>query len=142
MKQGFREATLENAAQSSGMVYGPVQADGSRRVFSPQDVVGKRVTVEGIAWGQPFGARGQEGTVSPFAGPQVIHQGGAIFVKGVDFAGAGVRGKAVRVTGTLRLEPELVVRHAPAAGLKPYYYIDAASFVPVDAEKDPYPVVR
>ncbi len=120
---------------------GPLRADGSRDVAFRKDAVGKRVIVEGIAWGQPFGLKAQKGTISPHAGPQVIHQGGSIFVKGIDFTETKALGKPVRVTGTLQLQPELHSEFSPAAGLKPYYYIQATTFESLDAVTDPYLVL-
>jgi hypothetical protein len=136
------EPAMEDAAQRlPGMLYGPLRADGSRDLAFQKDAVGKRVIVEGIAWGQPFGLKGQEGTVSPWAGPQVIHQGGSIFVKGIDFTETKARGKPVRVTGTLQLQPKLHTRSPPTSGLKSYYYIEASAFESLDAVTDPYLVL-
>jgi hypothetical protein len=134
-----QEPEMEDAAQSlRGMIYGPLREDGSRDVTIRKDAVGKRVIVEGIAWGQPFGRKGQEGTISPWAGPQVVHQGGSVFVKGIDFTETKARGKPVRVSGILRLDPGTNSRFGD---LKPYYFIEATTFEPLDAVTDPYLVL-
>ena len=137
------DPAMEDAAQPlPGMIYGPLRADGSRDVAFRKNAVGSRVIVEGVAWGQPSGLKGQEGTVSPWAGPQVIYQGGSIFVKGIDFTETKARGKPVRVTGTLQLEPELrFSRSSVAGGLKSYYYIEATTFESLDVVTDPYLVL-
>lgn len=133
------EAETEDAAQAfRGMIYGPLCEDGSRDVSIRKEAVGKRVIVEGIAWGQPFGTKGQEGTISPWAGPQVVHQGGSVFVKGIDFTESKARGKPVRVSGILRLDPGT---HSRFGDLKPYYYIEATTFEPLDVVTDPYLVL-
>jgi hypothetical protein len=119
-------------------IYGPLQKDLSRTATLRKDAVGKRVTVEGIAWGQPFGLKGQEGTISPHVLPHVIHQGGSMFVKGIDFTESKARGKPVRVSGILRLEPKTGTRFGDVAG---YYYLEAEDFEPIEAVKDPYPVL-
>jgi hypothetical protein len=123
-----------------GMVYGPLRDDRSRDITVRKDAVGKRVIVEGIAWGQPFGLKGQEGTISPWAGPHVVHQEGSVFVKGVDFTETRARGKPVRVTGTLRLQPG-VHSHKKFGRLRPYFYIEATAFEPLEAVADPYIVL-
>jgi hypothetical protein len=136
------EPETEDAARPlPGMIYGPLRKDGSRDIAFRKSAVGKGVVVEGIAWGQPFGLKGQEGTDSPWVGAQIIHQGGSIFVRGIDFTETKARGKPVRVTGTLQLEPELLTRSSPTAGRKSYYYIEATTFESLDAVTDPYLVL-
>ena len=134
-------ATEEPAQPLPGMIHGPLRKDGSRDIAFRKSAVGSRVVVEGIAWGQPLGLKGQEGTDSPWVGAHVIHQGGSIFVKGIDFTKTKARGKPVRVTGTLQLEPELLTRSSPTAGRKSYYYIEATTFESLDAVIDPYLVL-
>ena len=57
--------------------------------------------------------------------PHVIHQGGSLFVKGIDFTETKARGKVVRVEGTLRLEPKTGTRFGDVDG---YYYLEAEEF--------------
>ncbi len=118
------------------IVHGPLQKDGSRKLKSRKDVVGQPVRVEGIAWGQPFGLKGQEGTISPHAGPHVVYEGGSVFVKGIDFTETKARGKPVRVTGTLRFEPKTIIHRW--GDIKGYYYIEATGFETLDAVTDPH----
>lgn len=120
------------------VIYGPLREDGSRQVFALKDAVGKKVIAEGLAWGQPFGLKGQEGTISPWAGPQVIHQGGSVFVKGIDFTESKARGRPVRVPGILRLDPGT---HSRFGDVKPYYFVEATTFEPLKAVTDPYLVL-
>lgn len=138
-KKPKQESETEVAAEPlRDVIYGPLREDGSRQVFTLKDVVGKKVIVEGLAWGQPFGLKGQEGTISPWAGPQVIHQGGSVFVKGIDFTESKARGKPVRVPGILRLDPGT---HSRFGNLKPYYFVEATTFEPLEAVTDPYLVL-
>jgi hypothetical protein len=133
------EPEVQEASQSLGpVIYGPMRKDGSRTVTARKDALDKQVRLEGIAWGQPFGLKGQEGTISPHAGPHVIHQGGSIFVKGIDFTSSKARGKPVRVAGTLRLEPKTGTRFGDVPG---YYYLEAKDFDQIDAVSDPHPVL-
>lgn len=136
------EPELEEAGHSlPGMIYGPQRADGSRDISYRASAVGQRVVVEGIAWGQqPTDLKEEAAAVSPWVGAQVIHQGGSVFVRGIDTKKA-TRGKPIRVMGTLRLQPELVTRSPPTAGLKAYYYIEATTVEPLDAVTDPYLVL-
>jgi hypothetical protein len=95
------ETDVQEASQMPvPLVLGPAQPDGSRSITPRKDAVGKRVRVEGLAWGQPFGLKGQDGTISSHVLPQVVHQGGSVFVKGIDFTATKALGKPVRVTGT------------------------------------------
>ena len=138
-KTATQEPETEDPAQAfRGMIYGPLREDGTREVTIRKDAVGKRVMVEGIALGQPFSRKGQEGTISPWAGAQVVHQGGSVFVKGIDFTESKARGKPVRVSGILRLDPGT---HSRFGDLKPYYFIEATTFEPLDAVTDPYLVL-
>lgn len=133
------EPDVQEASQSlPPAVYGPLRDDHSRVVFARKDVVGKRVRVEGIAWGQPFGREGQKGTISPHAGPQVIHQGGSVFVRGIDFTESGARGKTVRVEGVLRRAPQSQSRFGDVPG---YYYIEAADYEVLSSVTDPHLVL-
>lgn len=116
------------------MVYGDYTDNGGRKTIWRNDAVGKQVIVEGIAWGQPFGKKGEEGTISPWAGPHVIYDGSSIFVKGLDFTETKARGKTVRVVGTLKLNP---IVHIRWGDLQPYFYIQADSFEVIDAVTDP-----
>jgi hypothetical protein len=129
------EPDVQEVSDSLPLLVGPLQKDGARNIKARKDVVGKPVRVEGIAWGQPFGLRGQRGTVSPHAGPHVVYEGGSVFVRGVDFTEAKARGKPVRVTGTLRFEPKSGTRWGDVKG---FYYIEAAGFEAIDAVTDPY----
>jgi len=125
---------VQEASNLPPVVYGPLKKDGTRNIKTRQDVVGQPVRVEGIAWGQPFGLKGQEGTISPHAGPHVVYDGGSVFVKGIDFTETKARGKPVRVTGTLRLEPMVRTRWG---NVKAYYFIEATGFEQLDAVVDP-----
>ena len=72
---------------------------GSDRRQRPADfrhtAVGKRVRVEGIGWGYDV--------QTDLPTSRVVFEGGTILVRGVDFNKPAVRGKVVRVVGTLRL---------------------------------------
>ncbi len=80
---------------------------------------------------------GQAGTSSPHAGPHVVYEGGAVFVRGVDFTATKTRGKPVRVTGTLRREPQSATSRVAVRG---YYCVEATGFGLLDAVGDPHPV--
>jgi hypothetical protein len=130
-----QERDVNEAAQVSPLfVYGPLREDGSRDATWRHQAVGKKVRVEGIAWGQPWGADGEKGTVSPHAGPKVLYEGGAVFVRRVDLAAKDARGKAVRVVGTLRLEPE---SRTAWGDVEKWYYIEPASFEVIERVSDP-----
>ncbi len=129
------EPDVQEVSDPLPIVRGPLQKDGARAIKTRKDVVGKPVRVEGIAWGQPFGLKGQEGTISPHAGPHVMYEGGSVFVRGIDFTETKARGKPVRVTGTLRFEPGTATRWGDIKG---YYYIEATKFEVIDAVADPH----
>jgi hypothetical protein len=99
-------------------VYGPRRDDGTRSDQFRHTAVGKLVRVEGIAWGYDVL------TIVPKS--RVVFEGGTVLVKGADFNKPNVRGRLVRVMGTLHLDP------MPHPGFKlqlpNYYWIDAQSF--------------
>ncbi len=105
-------------------VSGPARDNGVRTSEFRHQAIGARVRVEGIAWGYDVK------TDAPKS--RVLFEGGVVLIKDVDFNRPGVRGKAVRVEGTLRREafaghPGFERRFAE------YYYIDATSFEIIDA---------
>lgn len=116
------------------MVYGKKAANGGIHTHWKSDCVGKKVQVEGIAWGQPFGKEGQKGTISPWAGAHLIYDGSSIFLRGVDYTESNARGKTVRVTGTLRFESASRTRWGKTL---PYFYIQVDSFEVVERITDP-----
>ena len=59
-----------------------------------------------------------------------------MFVRGIDFTETKARGKPVRVTRTLRLEPKTIIRKW--GDIMGYYYIEATGFETLDAVTDPY----
>lgn len=89
--------------------------------------VGKRVRVEGLAWGYDVD--------TDLPKSRVVFEGGTVLVKNVDFNKADVRGRVVRVVGTLLLES------MPHAGFDPqfpnYYCIDAESFEIIGQAAEP-----
>ncbi len=94
--------------------------------------LGKHVQVEGLAWGYDVN------TLMPKS--RVIFDGGTVLVKGVDFNKAEVRGRVVRVVGTLLLESMSLP--GVSRQLPKYYCIEAKSFEVVEQATDPRVVAR
>jgi len=108
-------------------VYGPKGDGGQRTAAFRHTVVGKRVRAEGIGWGYDVD--------TDLPKSRIVFEGGTVLVKGVDFNKPEVRGKCVRVVGTLRLESmplKGITRQFPN-----YYRIDAESFEVIDRVTDP-----
>ena len=100
-----------NPTETHGpIVYGPKAKDGGRAAEYCDKAVGKRVQVEGIAWGTPSAAEGRRSLLSPPESPRVIFEEGAIYVQGVDFTKAKVHGKLVRIGGAIEPYDELNAR--------------------------------
>lgn len=112
-------------------VYGPTKDGGQRSVEFRHQAVGKRVRVEGIGWGYDVD--------TDLPKSRVIFEGGTVLVHGVDFNKPEVRGKLVRVVGSLRRE---TIPHPGFERSFPHYYrIDAASFEVIDNVTDPQVVL-
>ena len=101
--------------------------NGERSADFRHTAIGKQVRVEGIAWGY------EVKTELPKS--RVIFEGGTVLVNGVDFNKPEIRGKSVRVFGSLRLE---TMPHPGFARQFPNYYcIDAKSFEIIDQIAEP-----
>jgi hypothetical protein len=108
-------------------VYGKKREDGVRESMFRHTAVGKSVRVEGIAWGYDV--------ETDLPTSRVVFEGGTVLVRGVDFTHPAMRGKSVRVIGTLRrgtMTPRRFVRQYPH-----YYYIDARTFKALDRVVEP-----
>ncbi len=128
-----QETTSEPVNQVfADAVVGEVGPDRSRRCGTRDGYVGKRVQVEGIAWGQPFGS--STNSLSPWAQAHVSFDGGEIFLQGADFANDGMKGKLVRVTGTLRCDPGA---HSRFGDIPKYYFIEVESYESIDMVEEP-----
>jgi hypothetical protein len=103
--------------------------DGQRPGKFRHTAVGKAVCVEGIAWGYDVETN--------LPKSRVIFEGGTVLVKGVDFNKPDVRGRCVRLTGTLRLGSMYSLGQHFERKLPNYYYIDARSFDIVDRVTEP-----
>ena len=108
-------------------VYGPKQDDGRRAGGFRHTAIGKTVWVEGIAWGYDVKTH--------LPKSRVLFEGGTVLVKGVDFNRPDVRGKSVRVVGSLRLGA--MTRFGFLPRCPNYYYIDATSFEILDRVAEP-----
>lgn len=133
----LQEAAARNEMQltSPAIVVGPaMDGIGQPRLCRwRHEMLGQQIQVEGIALGiapnQP----------SHMTTQRIAYEGGAMFVRGVDFAANGAAGKLVRVTGKLCLEPESTIVFG---GQKPitvnkYYYIEAEELTNVDVVTEP-----
>jgi hypothetical protein len=94
--------------------------------------VGKRVCVEGLAWGHDVH--------TDLPKSRVVFEGGTVLVKGVNFNKAEVRGRIVRVVGTLLIES------MPHSGFERqfprYYCIDAEAFEIIEQATAPQVVTQ
>ena len=96
-------------------VYGAKRDDGVRTSLFRHTAIGKSVRVEGIAWGYDV--------ETDLPTSRVIFEGGTVMVRGEDFNRPEIRGKCVRVIGTLRLGTK--TRRGFDLQYPNYYYIDA-----------------
>lgn len=108
-------------------VFGPRRPDGLRADRFRHAAVGERVRVEGIGWGHD--------AKSDLPQSHVVFAGGTVLVAGADLNRPDVKGRPVRVVGTLRLG------QMPRAGFQRqfpnYYYLDATGFEVIDRVTDP-----
>ena len=108
-------------------VYGSTADDPRRRAEFRHTSVGKRVCVEGLAWGYDVD--------TDLPKSRVIFEGGTVLVKAVDFNKPEVRGRIVRVVGTLLLE---TMPHPGFERQFPNYYcIDAESLEIIERASEP-----
>lgn len=108
-------------------VYASPDADPRSSAEFRHLAVGKRVRVEGLAWGYDVN--------TDLPKSRIVFEGGTVLVKNVDLNKANVRGRVVRVVGTLLLES------MPHPGFERqfpnYYCIDAESFEIIDQAAEP-----
>lgn len=109
-------------------VLGPKGKDGERSAQFRHEAIGKRVRVEGIAWGY-------DGFKTAIPKSRVVFEGGTVLVKGVELNKPAVRGKMVRVVGTLGRE--VIPREGFNRGFPDYYFIDAKSFEVIEKAAEP-----
>jgi hypothetical protein len=113
-------------------VYGAMRDDGRRESMFRHTAVGKRVRVEGIAWGYDV--------ETDLPKSRVLFEGGVVLVRGVDFNRPQVRGRSVRVVGTLRLGA------MPSPGFRRqypnYYFLESESFMILDRVAEPNVVLE
>lgn len=111
-------------------VYAPSNADPNGSAEFRHLAVGKRVRVEGLAWGYDVN------TLMPKS--RVVFDGGTVLVKGVDFHKPEVRGRVVRVVGTLLLES--MSQPGVSRQLPKYYCLAAESFEVIEQSTEPHVV--
>jgi hypothetical protein len=105
--------------------------DGEKIREPWREVVGKQVTVDGLAWGAH-----EKGL-----GPRVILDRSAVYVENVDYLKAKVNGKLVRITGTLRFRqidpaPQAAQSFGPKSVT--YYAIEVESMFLIDQVETPW----
>ncbi len=108
-------------------VYASSDADPKGDAEFRHRAVGKRVQVEGLAWAYDVDTH--------IPKSRVVFEGGTVLVKGVDFNKPELRGRVVRVVGTLLLES--MSRPGVSRQLPKYYCIEAKSFEVVEQATDP-----
>lgn len=108
-------------------VYGKKRVDGVRASMFRHTAIGKSVRVEGIAWGYDV--------ETDLPTSRVIFEGGTVLVRGMDFNQPRIRGKSVRVIGTLRRGT--MTRMGFHIQYPHYYYIDARTFDMLDQVVEP-----
>jgi hypothetical protein len=97
------------------------------------DVVGRRVVVEGLAWG----------AMEKGLGPRIVMDADRVYVRKVDLVKHKANGKLVRITGTLRKEHMKGVADTfpPAQGYAKdfdYYVIDVEDWRIIDQAAAPW----
>ncbi|MBC7855542.1 MAG: hypothetical protein IAF94_19100, partial [Pirellulaceae bacterium] len=95
---------------------------GDAKTFAWQDAVGKRVTVEGLAWG----------SMEKGLGEYVIMNEAQVFVEPGDFLQLDVYGRTVSVTGILRLKTGI------AGSPLQVFIIEDAAVQPIEKVKWPW----
>lgn len=119
---------LLGAAPDSQQVF---QIIDGKKVFKPWDeVVGRVVTVEGLAWGVHEKGLGE----------RVILDGTTVYVSGFNFNNHDAKGRPVRVQGTLRKK---LMRAAPRSAQGygsdfEYFEIDVEKWSIIDRVKTPW----
>jgi hypothetical protein len=108
-------------------VYGKTRDDGVRESTFRHTAIGKSVRVEGIAWGYDV--------KTDLPTSRVIFEGGTVMVRGMDFNHPAIRGKSVRVIGTLRRGT--MPRRGFDLQYPHYYYVDARTFNLLDRVVEP-----
>lgn len=135
-----RDAKNEDFELSPAFVVGPLLPSvapgvpAGRKSCWRHEAVGREVVVEGIALGEP------PQQPSHMTAQRVVYEEGTMFVRGVDFRDLDAIGKIVRVSGTLRLEPESVMEfdgHEPIV-VEKWYYLDATDAKILERVEDPH----
>jgi hypothetical protein len=135
-----RHTKNEGFKLSPAFVMGPLLPSAElgipsgRRSCWRHEALGREVVVEGIALGEP------PQQPSHMTTQRVIYEEGTMFIRGADFPELDAVGKPVRVTGTLRLEPESVMTfdgHDPIV-VEKWYYIEATEAKVLDRVEDPH----
>lgn len=89
--------------------------------------MGKRVQVEGLAWGYDVDTH--------IPKSRVVFEGGTVLVKGVDFNKPELRGRIVRIVGTLLLES--MSQPGFKRQLPNYYCIESETFEVIEQSTKP-----
>ena len=113
-------------------VYGAKRDDGVRTSLFRHTAIGKSVRVEGIAWGYDV--------ETDLPTSRVIFEGGTVMVRGEDFNRPEIRGKCVRVIGTLRLGTK--TRRGFDLQYPNYYYIDATTYDVLEQVGEPKVILQ